>query len=90
MKKDKPSDQWTLAKYSKMCRDANADISLDYSDMVDSPELWYDLAKCLLENEEGLESFIKTKIKARDVIGRLTDDLAYPGNCNSHRKAGVK
>lgn len=67
---------WTKAKYKKLCRDANADTD-DYSD-----EMWYDLAKCVLEHEEeGLEEFIREKLGAEDVIGRLSDDLAYPCNC---------
>lgn len=81
------SSQWTLERYSKLCREVHNDCLLDYADSIDDPMLWYDSAKSILEfHEDGLKQFMKTKLKVRDVIGCLADDLAYPGNCSAYRK----
>ena len=79
------TSEWNLARYSKMCRETCEEIRLGYPDS-DSAELWYDLAKCVLENEEGLEAFIKNTLGVKDVLGCLTDDLAYPGNCQRYAR----
>lgn len=42
------------------------------------------MAQCVLDNEEGLEEFIRDRIGAQDVKGCLADDLAYPNNCKNY------
>jgi len=77
--------KWTLARYAKMCRDCRSDAESEYKDMLDSSELWYDMAQCMLDNDDdGLEAFIRDEIGASDFKGCLADDLAYPGNCRSY------
>ena len=75
---------WTLAKYTKMCKDCRSDAESEYQDMLESSELWYDIAQCMLDNEDGLEEFMKTKLNITDIKGCLADDLAFPGNCNNY------
>jgi hypothetical protein len=75
---------WTLAKYAKMCRDSRSDAESEYQDMLGDDMLWFDMAQCMLDQDDGLHEFIRDRIGARDVKGCLADDIAYPGNCNSY------
>lgn len=83
-------ENWTLAKYAKMCRDCRSDADSEYADSLNDDMLWFDMASCMLEQGDGLEEFIRDRIGARDVKGCLADDLAYPGNCKSYKLKPVK
>ena len=81
---------WTLAKYAKMCKDCRSDAESEYQDMLEDSGLWYDMAQCMLDQDDGLEEFLRDRIGATDFKGCLADDLAYPGNCRSYVLKPVK
>ena len=83
-------ENWTLAKYTKMCRDFRSDAQSEYAEELGNDMLWFDMAESLLEQDDGLTEFIRDRIGAKDVKGCLADDLAYPGNCKWYKLKPVK
>jgi len=77
-------ENWTLAKYAKMCRDCRSDADSEYADSLEDDMLWFDMAQCMLDQDDGLLEFLRDRIGVQDVKGCLADDLAFPGNCKSY------
>lgn len=77
--------QWNLAKYTKLCTESNWELK---QDEYFSDQTFGEVAESLLNIEPGLEDWIRESllkgIDHPDVVGCLTDDLAYPENCREY------
>jgi hypothetical protein len=68
----------TEAKYSKMMNDIGSDLVLEYEDMLDDSQLYYDSASCMLDNDdEGLLEYITETLGVDKQYAkeRLADDI---------------
>ena len=65
-------------QYQKLCKGAAQDIALEYADMKDDPQLYYDLATCIVDNDdEGVVKYITKTLGVNKAYAkeRLADDI---------------
>lgn len=72
-------EKWTKERYKQLCKDSN-DQAQEYPDVGE--EHYHEFAIIALREERGLKAWMKKEFKCPDLLGRLTDDMAYPGNCD--------